>query len=430
MADATSWGVTTPEPINFIVPWPGDAPPTAADLVATLSRHLDGEAVIVETIDVGSQTPAPEWCVAIVAPGRETPLVAWIERARPLDEAELPGAGAAGAWVLGIETVLDADDPLTDFHACTRIVARGLPAAPAMLDVNTTRWYPRADLEGLFLGETDPPAEVLWVTQLVAGPTGATWLHTHGLARCGAPELEMLEVPQASAAAAAGLLDCVAALMLEDGAPPPGGIVDVGRDLRVALPSWRDVAPYVASGAPGGMDDRPDEGDHAYGGAHGGARAVVCAPEPRGAYRRLWVWPEDAVRRVERGDGALYLTARETRRQQQRVLATWDDLLAAAATAAAEGTQCVVKAAFNATAGGNPGDSDGDREHLWFEVTSAERDRIGGRLLDAPVAVAGLCVGDQAWIERDRVSDWRVITPGGAYGPSEHAVPGPTGDQP
>jgi uncharacterized protein YegJ (DUF2314 family) len=403
----------TPAPTNLIVPWPDREPPRRDDLLARLDAEL------LEPIDSGD--PSIAWCAAVRGPTLPAPLLLWVEPARgPLPETL--GVNAPGPWVVGIETLLDVDDPLDHLARLMRVVLDARADVGAVLDVNTSTWYPRPRLDDLFGGAGDappiePPADVLWIIRAVAAEDGATvWLSTHGLDRCGTPDLEMLEVPAAHAGAAADLLGAVAALALERPLPAPGARFEIGPDLAVAFQPWPEVAPYVSPPARGGPADRADDAP-APGGP--GAALVVCATRPAGAYRPLWVWPRDVVERLERDETCVYLTARATTRQTLLAQREWDAFAATfAATRAADDAARDPRVDFGVKAGFTAGDDETSREHLWFEVERVEPDGAEGVLVHAPRTVPGLATGDRRWIERGDVSDWRVVTAEASFGPA------------
>ena len=125
-----------------------------------------------------------------------------------------------------------------------KLIGTAWPTATGVLDVNTASWHPRVVLDGIFVNApTEPPADVLWTIHSVEHEeTSTLWLHTHGLWRCGRPELEMLRVPLARIDAHAVLLNELAALLLDEEVPWLGEPWEVGRDLNVVLQAWETIA--------------------------------------------------------------------------------------------------------------------------------------------------------------------------------------------
>jgi hypothetical protein len=80
----------------------------------------------------------------------------------------------------------------------------------------------------------DPRREIV-LHHLTDGPARG-WLHTHGLAAHGKPELEIRKVPRFLSGPAAGILNDLAEYLLNDAAVPlvPGDLVHLGRStIRV-----------------------------------------------------------------------------------------------------------------------------------------------------------------------------------------------------
>jgi hypothetical protein len=365
-------------------------------------------------------------------PDRSRPVIFWSEPARELDAGELDDPVAlACRWIVGAETLLDTDDPLGDFTALMKLLTAAFDELPAVLDVNSGRWHPRGALDEHFGAGAEPPEDVLWMTHVIVSAAGdetaSAWLHTHGLWRCGLPELEMIEVPIRYVDRAAELLAGLAGRMLEEGIPAPGEPFAAGPGLEVTFQPWQVVTRRLGD-APGGIEDRIGmPGD-----AHVGVRAVVCSAEYQGD-RAESSWPREVLERIDRGEGSLFLSQHETHRLAERARGAWPRfvgafatvsprLLAVAATPPADvddtSVRFLVKAGLTKETSGD----EAAREHLWFVVRRCEGSRFQGELLNQPVLVTSLKRGDVTWIERQRVSDWSVVTPLGSYGPADLAA--------
>ena len=281
--------------------------------------------------------------------------------------------------------------------------------------------------------------EALWIVEAVSanqedtGEPGAAWLHTHGLWRCGLPELEMLEVPPAQVDAASEVITAMAGRLLEEPAPAPGEPFALGPGLDVTLQPWQDVASYLEEGSPGGLADRDKDGDH------NGVRAVICGATPDGTYKKIWRWPREIVERLDKGDALIFLSRRFTDRRARHARDTWPQLATCFASLPANLLRTDTEPALNpsdptvrfiikAGLATNGTDQD-EREHLWFVVQKFAGDRAEGTLINQPVMVGDIRQGDRMWVERANVSDWSVLTPVGSFDPSRAAALERTIDQ-
>lgn len=419
------WALPEPEPTNLIALWPHDRQPRPEELLDALAGGLGEAPVVIDEPE--PDHPEVRWNLAVELPNLASPVVLWTEPARALAPGELDDPRAeACRWVIGAQTQLETGDPLSSFAELLRLLGRGLRESPAILDVNTTRWHRRAQLDRVCGVATqggspplDPPADLLWVIHVVqpqrplAGRRDATWIHTHGLWRCGRPELEMLAVPAADAATASHLLNGIAELLLEEALPSPGEPLEIGRGLHVAFRPWQEIVAALDGETPGSQADRGEAPDD----AHAGVRAVVCGCGPDEA----GLWPGEVVEKLREPHALVYRTTRSTQRQARLARDTWPDLAAAFSSAPprdrSRGWSFFLKAGFR--------EDDGEaapREHLWFELRRIEPERAEARLLNRPHAVGRLNRGDLIWLDREIVSDWRVRTPSGGFGPDDVAA--------
>lgn len=427
-----SWGVEQ-LPTTLIVYWPGEAP-TELEVRAALQEAAGGE---IDSLGPPSgDADSIRWADVMRLPAAAdhlqlpAPLIAWCEAAKsaPPGYPE-PDELSACRWVVGLETMLDVSDPLASLTSLVRLAASMRDDTPVVLDASCMTWHRRTELNEIFLNaDVAPPAEVLWVIHAVYGDAvgdedaSDLWLHTHGLWRCGKPELEMLAVPRDRNGPAAGLINDVAEWLLEAAVPEPGEPLEIGSGLRISLQPWQVVVPQLERGLPGSMDDRPDDD-----GNHTGARAVICAERPRGVFRKHWLWPEDVVRKLSSDEGTVYRSRRATQRQAAVAQATWDELATAfvklsKATPAPDAKPAAVvllKAGF--VTDSSRGGSDANCEHLWFEVIRFDRHRAQAKLVNQPLDVQELKLGDVRWIERDSISDWCVLSAAGRFEPKDIA---------
>ncbi len=423
------------EPTDLLVLWPGgDDAPTQTEVLAALRTHLGDGLEILEEVEPPS--PDVQWAIAARFAGHSVPLVIWTQPAAPVPEGELGDPAAETCrWVIGFESLLVRSDPLSSYMFLMKILASAFAQAPAILDLNSTMVLSREHLDEAY-GESggasiEPAADELWMIHAVHAPeegrdpnepSGVVWLHTHGLWRCGLPELEMLEVPAANASTAAELLNDVAALMFEFPPPAPGEPYAVGDELDVTFQPWQEVVRTMDSSVPGGHDDRQGIAEE---NPHVGVRAVVCGAAMRGSFRQVWTWPREVVERLESDDATIYMTQRATRRQARMARMRWGEF-ATAFVAAQKAALIDVEnpSAVFLLKAGFPVDeemgSDGSaKEHLWFEAHRFNGDGADATLINQPVSVGTLKRGDRVHVRRDEISDWQVQTVAGSFGPQD-----------
>ncbi len=421
-------------PTSLIAPIRGEAPPTASSVLEALSRASGSRPAVLDTI--APEDAAIRWNMVLALEGIASPCIVWVEAARAIGPDDVPDPSIARLrWTLGFETVLGgrldgdgrASESLGEYVALVSLVTRAFPEVPAILDTATRRWFPRDELERLFVGpdgEPEATEDVLWRVVAVGrserpDDEERLWLHTMGLARCGLPEFEMLEVPGRNVRGAVTLLNGIAALCLTEPLPPPGGVASVGVNLRVSFQPWTEVVRYLDPGALGSVADRRADEEPGSLNPLLGTRAVICGPEPKGQFRRIWCWPDEAVGRIERGEAGIYLSPAATRRLARRARHTWSEFATAFASLRKSPVSSGPEPSFLVKASVQGGtDPEGGREHLWFEVKDIHGDRADGRLLNDPHLARHLALGAVVPVEIDLVSDWQVNLPDGQFGPA------------
>jgi uncharacterized protein YegJ (DUF2314 family) len=430
----TGWPPQEIFPTSLVAPIRGESPPTPQAVLEALGRAAGTRPAVLETI--APEDPEIRWNLVLAMDGLASPCIVWVEAARAIGPDDVPDPAIARLrWTIGFETLLGgrldgtarAAEVFAEYVALLSLVTRAFPEVPAILDTATRRWFARDELERLFVGpggEPEATEDVLWRVVAVGrsehpDAEERLWLHTMGLARCGLPELEMLEVPGRHVRGAVTLLNGIAALCLTETLPPPAGVASVGVNLLVSFQPWQEVVRFLDPGALGSVADR--RADEVPGSLNPllGVRAVICGAEPKGQYRRIWCWPEESVASIERGEAGLYLSPAATRRLARRARHTWGEFATAFAALRArraadhQGPAFLVKASV---AGG--ADAEGAREHLWFEVKDIRGERAEGKLLNDPHLARHLALGEIVPVELDLVSDWRVDLPEGQFGPT------------
>lgn len=432
---ANAWDLGTPEPTNLIVLHPREVPPEQSAVLDSLSRAW-GQPLNF----LGSPEAEPDrdikWVVVVELPKRTddefiAPLIIFAEPMREMPAEHLQHLNATHVkWTIGIETVLNPSDPLKSFHTLMQLCGKAIPDSPAVLDVNKEGWHKRAEIESEFMVDQELTEAALFLVHGVCAenppkPSSPMWIYTSGMARCGLPELEMLEVPHQFAGVAVSVLTSTAELVIESGMPAPGEPLQIGGELSITFQPWREVAAFVGEKSPGGLNRADHNGNPA-----DGARAAVCAVEPIGTYRKIWTWPRDVTENVARvGLTVLYKTRRGEQRTAKLARHTWDDLATIfepiSNDTKSKGPQrnavFLIRAGFQPQSKPNPNGPapawDG-REHLWFEVKRFKGNRFEGVLVNDPISLASVRKGDVLWVDRETISDWQVLTRAGVFGPS------------
>lgn len=415
------WGVE-PHESGFVAFWPHADAPTAAEVIAAVSAWV-GTQVVSEPMESEDDSL---WTHSVQVPGVESVLIAWCERARdaPGDTGgELGKLMRACPWVIRLQTILSTEEPAAEYFMAMGILAGAFPDVTSILDVVTGELHSRTRLDREFLAEGCEPMEsFLWRLSRYEHPQqgDSVLLGTSGLARCGLPELDLMEVPRELAEAGAVLLHSLAGMMFENGAPIPGETIEIGDELRVTLQHAAAVSGFLKEGEPGSPSWRAGALESGLS-EFGVPRAAVCGIEPEGSFKKLWQWPRTVVERIAAGRAVLYMTQQSVRVTQRRARASWGAFAMAFASLTRSTDAALRDLAARAfvVQAPVPGVDSPRVEQSWFQVRKIDHDCVDVTVVDRPVTRPELDPGATLSLGAASVSDWRVELGEEVFGPSE-----------
>lgn len=423
-AEAPSGWDVEPQESGFVAFWPHVEALTGAELSTAVTAWV-GSKVTIEPIEADEEAI---WAYGIQIPGVDSGFVIWCERARPLSDRDRDQVGDDASrcpWVIRLQTILSADEPAEEYFMSVGMLGGALPDVVAILDVITGEVYDRKRIDRDFLAEDAGPVErLLWrlgrYEALPDGDHDLVLLGTHGLARCGIPELELVEVPRDMTESAAVLLHTVAGLLLENDLPDPGESVEVGDQLVVVLQPVAEVSGFIKEGSAGSEPWRVQARSHGMS-EFALTRAVICAPKKRGKFRGVWVWPQTVVARIAAGGAVLYMTQHSVRASERRARATWGSFATAFVSLTRTGNpkwQEIARNGFTVQAP-VPGSGEPRIEQAWFSLQGIDHDSLTVAVLDRPVTRPDLDPGAQLEFATSVITDWRVEIGAEIYDPDD-----------
>ncbi|MAB81861.1 MAG: hypothetical protein CMJ24_02035 [Phycisphaerae bacterium] len=368
----------------LLAPVPGTDVPDMESILQSVSNYSGMELGVRVAPEGGTHA---EWACQIELDGLPFPIAIWCDRSEEVEEATLEITGEQCTWVLGIESVLSHEDPLTNYVNLVRLVAGSLSDTPVLHDAGSGHWLERDQIEKNFMQhELEPPEDILWRIEAHDRGDDTFDVMTGGLERCGRAELVMHGVPESHRPVAIEVIGDLAALSLELAFPGIDGRIEIGPGLQVSFD------PHQSE----------DDEEPVY--------AVVLDADDHDSE-----YPRQVLSSVGDGDVAVYRTIRHTRRNTARAQATWKLFLDACRGASDnESIDCLVQVPFEQV------EADDDRrEHLWLQVVSISEDSVEAKLVHTPRLVTGIDIGWLTTIEAEEVSGWMIRTPDGLVGPSD-----------
>lgn len=321
-------------------------------------------------------------------------------------DGSLKSAVEAAHYAITVETVL-AEPVLDDYHRVLRLIATVVPDGIAFVDQARLQWTSAAWLERAATGQAPPPPTSLFKMHAVTDEMSG-WIHTHGVLRCGAIEIEAVDVPLDQVNAVALLVRAAALRFIESGAPEAGRSFLVGEDMPLAWLPWDEVAAKRPNDALGGMDDRED---------HDGMVGTLVVPPREGETPPGVEWDTvSSLAPIVDDEPLFFVSTMETRRMAMLASERFSDFRRLfEARGADEEWRFLVKLGYQVD--GDEDDADRGSEHLWFEVHGIEGAVVDATLMNQPYRIARMEAGDRDRHHADQLSDWTVETPDGSFGP-------------
>lgn len=309
----------------------------------------------------------------------------------------------AAQFGLAIEMEFGSD-PLVSYHLQLKLIHTLLPDVLAVLDdssekILSGRWVILA------AQSTVPPApRYLFTAQAVSGEDDCVWLHTHGLNRCGRPELEVLNSTKETYQTHYNTLEALALRLLDEENTPEYkapfflAYVDQGVPLVVTLIDWEEAISCYPPDMLGGKNDREE-------GHNEDTCAIFVYPNQEsfeeGKYSSLAIYDD-----ILKENPIYMLSTSETNRMKALAAERMEYFFQAFKD---KHNHLLAKIGLLVD---EPHRTDfSEREHIWFEVTEIKNGRITAKLTQEPYYIEGLHEGHMGTYSPEEITDWLIFTP-------------------
>lgn len=300
-------------------------------------------------------------------------------------------------------------DPKKSFHLQLKLATAVVPNLIGLVDESAERVFPPKWAKLAASSKVVPAAGDLFGVQAVSAKSGAVWLHTHGLCRCGITELEILDSDVKNYNNHYNLLFSYASYLLDqsDDFDPRKEIAYIGL-LTGNIPvvatcrSWTEALNEYKNLELGGEKDRQE--------AHNSKTSPIF----------LYKSPEDMKK------GKLAKVNEYDKLWGENPIFFFSDAETARMKALAEERFDYVKKAFENKENhilikiGLVTDSeDNNLEHIWFELLDFVGEKFRARLTQEPYNVSGIHEGDERELTVEEITDWIIYTPELAITPND-----------
>lgn len=309
---------------------------------------------------------------------------------------------------LGVIMEFD-DDPSESYHLQLKIIHAALPKKLAVFDdsaekILSGKWVALAAASAVA-----PAPRYLYTVQAVSDEEGVVWLHTHGLNRCGHPELEVLASDQEHYQSHYGILEAMANRTLELEEPLEEGeplyLAQLSENIHLVTTHihWKHAVKYFDETLLGGLCDR-EEG-------HNGNTSVIFAYPDQEAFERGQLCSVRVYDDLLKNNPIYLVSAKETERMKALAQAR----LAYVKKAYEDPTNKIMLK-LGLPADEDLGDGENEKEYIWFELMQIlpeagdDGEEFLAQLTQEPYYIKDLKAGDMGEYAWDQVTDWLIYT--------------------
>lgn len=298
-----------------------------------------------------------------------------------------------------------SNDVKRSFHLQLKIASSIVPNLIGILDESAENMLPPKWIKMCVKSEVLPSTKDLFTIQAVYGDDKNVWLHTHGCARCGVTELEILESDKDNFKNHYNLINTYAMYLIDkkDEFEAHYNGAYIGRLIN-GLPvvatcvSWTEGILKYKKLKLGNIEDRKD--------GHNSKTSIIFLYTSEEEEKNRKLNPVSIYDKFWGDNPIFFISNEETNRMKELAIERFkyvkDNF---------EGNSILVKI-------GLPLKEPGKFEHIWFEIKEIKGNKFKAVLTQEPYDIEDIHEGYEAWYTKDDITDWIIYTPTLAISPS------------
>lgn len=305
---------------------------------------------------------------------------------------------------MGLSVVMEfGEDALASYHAQLKVIHTLLPDVLAVLDYSSEKVLSGKWVSLAAVSKVPPAPRYIYTVQAVSSEETCVWLHSHGLNRCGLPEIEVLDSDEENYPNHYQVLETMANRMLEMEEPlellEPIFLARVTEEIPLVatLVDWEEAISYYPEDMLGGEADRED-------GHNENTCCLFVYPSydamENGKYAPLSVFDELLK------DNPMYMISNtETERMKKLARERLPYVLEAAKNPE---NKIIIK--IGLVMDEEFWEENNRHEHIWFELMEASNDTVTCRLTQEPYYVKNMHEGSVGTYTFEQITDWMIFT--------------------
>ncbi len=303
------------------------------------------------------------------------------------------------------------DNILESYHLQLKILYTIIPDMAACIDFSTQKV-----LSGIWVGlcaesQIPPSPDYVYNVQAISGKSGEVWLHTHGLNRCGAVELEIIDSDKENYINQYYIIQTLAKRIISDndfineGEGIWAGRMNNGDNIIATWIDFKKAVEEYPEDIEGGKLDREESHNINTGVIY----LYLCEEDyNEGKYTHV-----SAINKYISDNALMMYTTEETERMS--------DLARERIKYFIEGVQDekvngIIKIGMEVDDEYKNEDNT-FKEHIWFEVIDIEENKVHAILTQEPYYIKDLRAGTEMYVDLNDMTDWVLYTEKGQITP-------------
>lgn len=305
---------------------------------------------------------------------------------------------------IGLELNMEfGGDALKSYHAQLKMIHALMPEAVAVIDdssekILSGRWVKLAAESSV------PPApRYIYTVQAVSGEEDCVWLHSHGLNRCGLPELEILNSTKEMYQSHYNVIETLANRMLEMEEPlEPKEPLFLARmteeiPMVVTLVEWQEAVEDYPEDMLGGKADREE--------SHNENTCAIFVYTSYEDVEKQNYTPVCVFDEYMEANPLYMISTEETERMRKLARERLDYMLRAFSD---KENKIIIKIGLEVDEEFK--DEENQWEHIWFELLEPMEGKLKCRLTQEPYYVKDMHEGSEGIYSFDQITDWIIFT--------------------
>lgn len=315
----------------------------------------------------------------------------------------------------GLTVVMKFGESVVDsYHLQLKVLYTALPDMVGIVDFCTERIISSVWTKLAAESEIPPSPDYIYCVQAVSDEAGNVWLHTHGLNRCGAIEVEILQSTKDTYQNHFYVLQTIAKRIISDGVfideeePFFIGYMNNRQPLVATWVSWPiAVTSYKDNDIIGGIKDRIH-------GHKGNTGVVYIYLSEEDCNNRKYTHISAVDDEIE-NNSLMMFTVEETLRMSRLAKERIKYF-----KAGIENTEVEIHGLAKMGLlidDEHQNEKGDDKEHIWFEILEMNGQKLRGILTQEPYYIKGLEVNSEMELSLEDLTDWILYTPNGQVTP-------------